>query len=69
MREYEEEASNILDMNVVHFTPIIKNSHGHNFKGYRCIVTQIGNLPPAIPKFLNVKSKLTNIKKNTHALL
>ena len=32
LNEYQKEAYNLLAMNVVRFTPIIKNLHGYNFQ-------------------------------------
>ena len=51
LNEYEKEAYNLLAMNVVRFTPIIKNLHRLNFQSSWRIVTQIGNLLPIIETF------------------
>ena len=68
LNEYEKEAYNLLAMNVVRFTPIIKNLHRLNFQSSWRIVTQIGNLPPANTKILGCETETgKNEKKKPHA--
>ena len=65
--EYEKEACNLLAMNVVRFTPVTKNLHGHNFQSSWRIVTQIGNLLPINLNFRMRDRNWQNLKKNPHA--
>ena len=58
--EYEKEACDFLSMNVVHFTPMIKNLYGHNSQSSWRIVNQIENLPPSDTKISKCETETEN---------
>uniref|UniRef100_M1DM61 Uncharacterized protein n=1 Tax=Solanum tuberosum TaxID=4113 RepID=M1DM61_SOLTU len=56
-------------MNVVHYTPIIKNLHGHNFQSSWCIATRIGKLPLVEIKFSGCETETMKPKEEPTCLL
>ena len=68
LNEYEKEAHNLLAMNVVRFTPIIKNLHRINFQSSWRIVTQIGNLLPTYTNIFGCETETDKTKEKPSCL-